>query len=369
MPLTTRRRVVTRMIFNLRSWTMRKSFLLLSLMSLFAISALAQNSNEDWGWLDSDQWKRVTRHYPDEVTFEQHSAHPEYRVIGSHVYTAEGKLVYTNSRLEYNFLTDVNTKDIAIQMKTDFMRALCLRDFDNDKYHFKSQNNVALVKEIINRLQPASFVVNPSNSNYYKEEKPCRYVNQLADDNRTMVENSTMLDTTRLGNNTIRYSIGYNDTIRYQTTFNFVDNGRYKVKKTIQSKLVNIPIIKPEVKPTVKEVTEVTVSDDNASKVFDVVEQMPSFKDGDSNMWQWVDQHLRYPAVALMNGVQGKVVVTFIIDKDGNVQSPTVTRSVDPSLDREALRLIKSMPKWNPGKQNGQVVNVRYSIPITFKLQ
>lgn len=65
---------------------MRKSFLLVSLMSLFAISALAQNSNDGWGWLDSNQWEWVTRHYPDEVTFKQYSAHPEYRVIGDHVY-------------------------------------------------------------------------------------------------------------------------------------------------------------------------------------------------------------------------------------------------------------------------------------------
>lgn len=249
-------------------------------------------------------------------------------------------------------------------MKTGLMKVLCLRDFENNKYGIRTPSNANHIKDLLSRLMTDFEIPNAR-----REEKEYRYIKQLVDDNTAAINASVVMDTTRLGNNTIRYSIGYNDTIRYQTTFSFVDNGRYKVKKTIQSKLVNIPIVKPEVKPTVKEVTEVTVSDDNASIVFDVVEQMPSFKGGDSNMRQWVGQHLQYPTVALENGVQGEVEVTFIIDKEGNVQSPTVTRSVDPSLDREALRLIKSMPKWNPGKQNGQVVNVRYRIPMTFKLQ
>lgn len=343
---------------------MRKSFLLLSLMSLFAISALAQNSNEDWGWLDSDKWEWVTRHYPDEVTFKQYSAHPEYRVIGNHVYDTNGKLVYTNRSLHYEENSYIYTSDMTKRLKTGFMKALCLRDFENNKYGIRTPSNANHIKDLISRLTSDFDVPNAR-----REEKEYQYIRQLVDDNTAAINASAVMDTTRLDNNTIRYSIGYNDTIRYQTTFSFVNNGRYKVKKTIQSKLVNIPIVKPEVKLTVKDVTEVTVSDDNASIVFDVVEQMPSFKGGDSNMWQWVGQHIKYPVVALGNGVQGEVEVTFIIDKEGNVQSPTVTRSVDPSLDREALRLIKSMPKWNPGKQNGQVVNVRYRIPITFKLQ
>ena len=320
------------------------------------------------GWLDSNQWEWVTRHYPDEVTFKQYSAHPEYRVIGDHVYDTNGNLVYTNRSLQYIEDSYLDTSEMTKRIKTGFMKALCLRDFEKNKYGIRTPSNANHIKDLISRLLPEGFP-NFEVPNARREEKEYRYVKQLVDDNTAAINASVVMDTTRLGNNTIRYSIGYNDTIRFQTTFSFSGNGRYKVKVTMQSRLVNIPIVKSEVKPTIKEVAEVTESDDNASIVFDVVEQMPSFEGGTDNLIQWIAQHLQYPAVAAENGVGGNVVVGFIIDKEGNVQSPTVIRSVDPSLDRAALRLIKSMPKWNPGKQNGHTVNVRYSVPVTFRLE
>lgn len=106
----------------------------------------------------------------------------------------------------------------------------------------------------------------------------------------------------------------------------------------------------------------------NSNRVYDVVEQMPSFPGGISGLRTYLNQNTRYPAVAQENGVQGRVVVSFVVGKDGHISDVTVLRSVDPSLDKEAIRVIRNMPRWTPGKQGGEPVRVRYNVPVSFRL-
>ena len=105
------------------------------------------------------------------------------------------------------------------------------------------------------------------------------------------------------------------------------------------------------------------------TKVFDVVEQMPSFPGGDTELMKFLHDHMKYPAVAEENGIQGRVICTFVVERDGSITDVKVIKSVDPSLDKEAIRVLKSMPKWIPGKQNGSAVRVKYTVPVTFRLQ
>ncbi len=105
------------------------------------------------------------------------------------------------------------------------------------------------------------------------------------------------------------------------------------------------------------------------TKVFDVVEQMPSFKGGDAALMEWLNKNIKYPVVAEENGIQGRVVATFVVERDGSITDVKIVKSVDPSLDKEAVRVLKSMPKWIPGRQNGQPVRVKYTVPVTFRLQ
>lgn len=107
--------------------------------------------------------------------------------------------------------------------------------------------------------------------------------------------------------------------------------------------------------------------EEEQNKIFEVVEQQASFPGGSPNAW--VGEHLRYPTVAAENGIQGRVVVQFVVEKDGSVSQAKVVRGVDPSLDKEALRVVNSMPKWIPGKQNGVSVRSRFTLPISFRLQ
>lgn len=106
----------------------------------------------------------------------------------------------------------------------------------------------------------------------------------------------------------------------------------------------------------------------NRNSVYDVVEQMPSFPGGISGLRTYLNQNIRYPAEAQENCVQGRVVVSFVVGKDGHISDVTVLRSVDPSLDKEAVRVIRNMPRWSPGKQGGEPVRVRYNVPVSFRL-
>lgn len=104
-------------------------------------------------------------------------------------------------------------------------------------------------------------------------------------------------------------------------------------------------------------------------EVFTHVEQMPKFPGGDAELYKFISSNLNYPAMAIENNVEGKVIVQFVVTKDGSIGNVKVVRSVDRDLDNEAIRVCKKLPKFIPGKQNGQPVNVWYTLPVTFKLQ
>lgn len=105
------------------------------------------------------------------------------------------------------------------------------------------------------------------------------------------------------------------------------------------------------------------------SEVFVVVEEMPSFPGGDARLLAFLYGELRYPSLALESKIEGLVVVQFIIDENGNITQPTVTRGIGGGCDEEALRVVKSMPAWKPGKQRGRPVKVRYNLPVRFQLK
>ena len=103
-------------------------------------------------------------------------------------------------------------------------------------------------------------------------------------------------------------------------------------------------------------------------QIYDIVEQYPEFPGGYSALTEWIDDNLKYPVEAAMDGIEGRVIVQFIVRPTGKVVDAEVVRGIAPSLDKEALRLINIMPNWIPGRQKGKAVNVRYTLPITFKL-
>jgi len=123
---------------------------------------------------------------------------------------------------------------------------------------------------------------------------------------------------------------------------------------------------------TVIDVAPVVVAEEeeeDATEVFFIVEDMPEFPGGELALRKYISSHVKYPVIAQENGIQGKVYVTFVVGKDGKVYNAGIARGVDPSLNKEALRVVNSLPKWKPGKQRGKAVNVSYTVPINFVLQ
>ena len=119
-----------------------------------------------------------------------------------------------------------------------------------------------------------------------------------------------------------------------------------------------------------KEQVEAPEEDEEEDVIFQIVETMPEFPGGAQAMFKFLSENVHYPAIAAENGIQGKVQCQFTVNKDGSIVDVVVVRSAgDASLDKEAIRVIKSMPKWNPGKQRGKPVRVKYTIPVNFKLQ
>ncbi|MDE6171875.1 MAG: energy transducer TonB, partial [Bacteroides sp.] len=105
-------------------------------------------------------------------------------------------------------------------------------------------------------------------------------------------------------------------------------------------------------------------------EIFEVVEQMPEFPNGGlQGLMQFLSKNIKYPTIAQENGTQGRVTVQFVVNKDGSIVDAKVIRGVDPYLDKEALRVIGTMPKWKPGMQRGKPVRVKYTVPVMFRLQ
>jgi TonB family protein len=166
-----------------------------------------------------------------------------------------------------------------------------------------------------------------------------------------------------------------------QTKAKVVKKGNQDAKVKVGAKTVEVKAAKPaqtkapakkaEPKPVVKDVKVVKTDaqpQNEEQMVFDVVEHMPQFPGGDAAIWEFVKNTVKYPEEAEKAGKQGRVVATFVVNTDGSISDAKVVRSVSEELDAEALRVINAMPKWTPGKQNGKDVRVKFTLPVTFKL-
>ncbi len=115
-----------------------------------------------------------------------------------------------------------------------------------------------------------------------------------------------------------------------------------------------------DIADTLKEVTK--------EKVYDICEQMPSFPGGTNALNAYLAKNVVYPEDAQKKGIQGRVLVKFVVRKDGSISNAQVAKNVDPTLDQEALRVVMGMPKWKPGRNNGELVSCRYVLPLVFRL-
>ncbi len=138
---------------------------------------------------------------------------------------------------------------------------------------------------------------------------------------------------------------------------------------------VELPKIQVEAMPNATRYGALWISssrveaDGNDDTIYRAVEQMPQFPGGEAALMKYIDSHINYPPEAAKNNVKGVVIVRFVVKKDGSIGEVKVVRSVDKDLDKEAIRVVKSMPKFTPGRQDGKAVNVWFTLPVTFTLK
>lgn len=151
--------------------------------------------------------------------------------------------------------------------------------------------------------------------------------------------------------------------------------GNYKIETDRQATLIfsMVGFQKKEIEIDGQKKIDVQLEPETGSlnkenQAYFIVEEMPEFPGGNIGLKSYLEENLKYPQIALLNGIQGTVYVSFVINEEGNVVQPKIARSVDPALDKEALRLVSSLPRWKPGKQNGKLVKVNYTVKVEFKL-
>ena len=153
---------------------------------------------------------------------------------------------------------------------------------------------------------------------------------------------------------------------------NIVDNETELVEEEVEtSEEVNQAIVTNAVgtgTPTATGPVGPVVEDVDENIVYDVVEQNPKFPGGDEALMKWLYENLKYTTICQEQGIQGRVITQFVVNKDGSIVDITIVRSPDPYMSKEAERVLKKMPKWQPGRQRGKAVRVKFTLPITFRL-
>ena len=183
------------------------------------------------------------------------------------------------------------------------------------------QEEVIVPEEITNEQQVTNILVTEDDK--YEEDKQVKNQEEV-------MENTSMIG-----------SVDFNEGVEDLNKTHIVDQVIQETKPVEEEKVYNMAM----------------------------VEQQPEFPGGTAEMYKWLSSHINYPAAASEEGVQGKVIVEFVVSRTGKVENVRVLRGRHPALDKEAVRVVKAMHAWNPGRNNGQPVKVTYTLPVTFKLQ
>ena len=141
------------------------------------------------------------------------------------------------------------------------------------------------------------------------------------------------------------------------------------VEDNVETESIEVNTEETETEVVIAAPVEAPVEEEEEEVVFVIVESMPEFPGGQQALFKYLSENVKYPVIAQENGIQGRVICQFVVNKDGSLEDIQVVRGVDKALDNEAIRVIKTMPKWNPGKQRGKPVRVRFTLPVNFKLQ
>lgn len=315
-----------------------------------------------YDWVVRDKHETKENLFPKSFTYSFYSTHPQYRVANNCLFDNEGRLravLFLYFSKEKNVLFCKEKLDITSNILTSLM----INAYRNGA----NEVNQATKKQ----RDAIEYILGLNNESDYgiQEEMPLakKYCKTLEEECRKKISDVsyiTRIDSTHFkffymdenGVASIPVSISVQqDGSPYTVKCNYSFPGQTRSKRKI---------VHDWKQSDGEEI--LTLNDED--KVFDVVEQMPTFPGGMGALYQWINKNPKYPVAAEADGIQGRVIVCFNVGKDGTISNATISKSVNPMLDKEAVRLVNSMPNWIPGKQNGKNVTVRYILPIPFRL-
>lgn len=343
------------------------------------------DNNEGWEWIQNEESEKHDESYPLKMVYNTFKSHPQYKFIyysdainleDYAIFKHDGNLVRVGMKVYSGYLSD--NRPIHEVYDILLYRAY-VKDYNNNKYNFKKENNRAQ-NYVKKKLGLAPYNGSRQSTYVPYSEVGYRFLDQLSKDHESDFDN--LLKCERIDNLSFKVTFGTESKVPTKTyKVTYVNRGSYRYSISITDMpLEEIEWAKYEKKNTSKNDFAEYPSNGNVAskpnnnhkdvaKVFDVVEEMPQFPGGSSAMFQYISSSIKYPVKAEENGIQGRVVCTFVVDTDGSISDVKVVKSVDPTLDKEAKRIVQEMPKWIPGKQGGALVRVKYTVPVTFRLQ
>lgn len=339
------------------------------------------NQLKGYEWVVKSPCENKVEIFPRKVNYIYYPSHPQYRLIGDKLYDEKGNLKAVMLLYAWNHISmgtyledkyDEVFESSGSVERDELVKDLTISAYKNNAYNVNTAANENAKKEIEGLLgltdyqSPYRNVTEGFSTEY---QQAMDYRDQI----KTDCENKVRLILKIERVDSTSFNVHYATEDKKPTIvvkYTFYSNGPYKIRyrHSFEGMVVDEPTKPSTSKPSIS-----TESSQQTNKyntiVYDEVDDMPQFPGGLSGLSEYLSSNIKYPVVAAENEVQGKVNVEFVVEPDGSISDVKVVKSVDKSLDKEAVRVVKSMPKWKPGKFKGEFVRVRYTAPVTFRLQ
>lgn len=355
--------------------------------------------NESYTWINDETGEKIEEKYPERITYLRYSSHPELRILKNNnetknldfaeIYNNKGELVGINFPINIEIRdfdrTSIILKKVAkiayldnkhdIQSidkeDKDFLTLeLGLRDKNASERREENALGAALVSG--NSKRTSNALMSMALDRMLKYDKAKNWLDQIVDDNKYNFR--MILGIERLNPRTFKVSYGDDEgNPTYDVTYTYSTNKPYQYSRNIDIEKSKYDKNKEPINFDLKLVSGIDLRSikheyKTDEEIFVSTDQPGEFPGGVNALLKWLNNNVRYPETALQNDIEGQVMVKFVIEKDGSLSNVEISEAVDKDLDREALRVVSKMPKWQPAKNEGVVVRSYYNLPVLFQL-
>lgn len=336
--------------------------------------------SKDYEWLNAATFTEKVEKYPLDITYRLYEGHPTYRVINNYIYDTKGNLLR---------VICFTRKMINSELMKNAKKLVYAQDYKSNKHgiaqassntHYALKNRLGLSNEAGKKVakQIEKALISGLSSYTYKQKKEAEVQSSIAE--LSLLNETLRLDDEQAGLYLEQLKLDHQKDFKYLYEISRKSDTEFKLTflndtgKASYSFVIGFSNIKPyrsqqtSLTMVATPNISITLTKTNSEPVLDIAETNPSFPEGDTALMEWIASNIQYPATCKEQGIKGRVYVQFIVEKDGSLSNIKIIRSPNNTLSKEAERLIKAMPKWQPGTQDGQPVRVKYCLPINFRI-